>query len=527
MLWNIEFFTGEILEQQLSTQSALIVLVGGEASLEMDKPTRRMEQDVAYYCPADATFGVRSHGRGPLSLFVIHFAMYIGSSTERNHLAEADADRLLHGRDMLTVDSADRLSLWCRVMYDRFHSGDPLGRWRAGLEFQELLFEMISTDFLEADRGRIYGLERTKEYMDQHFEEELTIDKLAAIAKLSPKYYSDMFKKTYGLSATEYLAQIRMTRAKQLMLGSDRALKDVAHMVGYKDEFYFSRKFKKEIGLSPSAYIKTRKNKLALYGSSALLGYLTPLHMIPYAAPLHPKWSDKYYHLLGPDIPVHLDAYRQNHNRTANLDRLKQSRPELIVCSPGLETWEKETLMEIAPVHELPENSEGWEKQLRWLALLLDKNREAEQWIGSFRERLQDGKDELLANKIETPQKLLTARLHGQDLAFYRNQGMQEVLYDPMGLGGLFAGYEDVEGALKADEIRLWEADHILLLVRQDSETLEYWRRLQSAPDWLRIPAVQSGKLHRISSYPWREYSPVALEQMVEETVRIFSVNCP
>ena len=72
-----------------------------------------------------------------------------------------------------------------------------------------------------------------------------------------------------------------------------------------------------------------------MYGSTALLGYAMPLDFTPYAAPLHPKWSQHYYNMLGPDIPVHLDAYRQNHNKYANLEKLASARPELIVCAQG------------------------------------------------------------------------------------------------------------------------------------------------------------------------------------------------
>lgn len=81
MLWNIELLTEEILNHQLSTQAVLIVLLGGEASLEMDNRSRRMDRAAAYYCPAGGTFGVHSHGRGPLSALVMYFSMYEGSST--------------------------------------------------------------------------------------------------------------------------------------------------------------------------------------------------------------------------------------------------------------------------------------------------------------------------------------------------------------------------------------------------------------------------------------------------------------
>lgn len=528
-LWNIEVFNrkGTVLEQQLTTQPALIVLLGGEASLERDNRITRMGKEYAYFCPAHSTFGVSGHPGNLVSVAIMHFGFYEESALCRRQLEEADADKILQCTGEFTLSSGDRLSLSCRSIYDLFRSDHDLKQWRAQLDFQEMLHEMISLSSLHSKNEKKQGLERTKEYMDNHYNEELTMERLASIAELSPKYYMDIFKRTYGQSAMEYLAQVRMSKAKQLMLGSGRILKEVAHEVGYKDEFYFSRKFKKEFGLSPSAYIKKRKNKLAVYGSTSLLGFLMSLNMIPYAAPLHPKWSRYYYHKLGPDIPVHLDAYRLNHNKTANLEKLQWSQPELIVSSQALELWEKERLRQIAPVYELPPNSDGWQTQLLWLAQLLDKNAEAEQWIESFHQKQLSHRVEMNSNN-PTRQTLLTARLHLHQLDSHKNLGMREVLFENLDfLSPDLMNETGDNSPLTVEKIKLMDPDHILLLVRQDSETLEYWRKLQSSPDWMTIPAVREGKFHLLSSYPWREYSPIALEQMGEEAFKIFSGNCP
>ncbi|UNK17546.1 AraC family transcriptional regulator [Paenibacillus sp. N3/727] len=527
-LWNIEVFTleGMHLEQRLTLQPALVVLLGGEASLEREDRKNRMGKEFAYFCPGGTTFGINRHGVESVSVAVIYFNFY-KESLCRRQLEEADAEKILQYNGALTLSSADRLSLFCRSIYEHFRSDDDFKQWRAQLDFQELLQEMLFLGNLNVKSDKTQGLERSREYMDNHYHEELTIDQLAGMAELSPKYYMDMFKKTYSLSAMEYLAQVRMNKAKQLMLGSGRILKEVAHMVGYKDEFYFSRKFKKEFGLSPSAYIKKRKNKLAVYGSTSLLGYLLPLNIIPYAAPLHPKWSWNYYHNLGPDIPVHLNAFRQNHNKTGNLEKLELSQPELIICSQDLELWEKERLQQIAPVYELPEESVGWEEQLLWMAHLLDKNVEAQQWIESFYSKLRSFRHEIFREIKDRP-TLLTARLHDHELVSYRSHGIREVLFNNLDfLSPSLIGKMTDDVPLTVDKIKTMEADHIFLLVRQDSETLEYWRELQSSPDWMTIPAVREGRFHQISSYPWREYSPIALELMAEEAAKIFSGNCP
>ncbi|MFC7681277.1 AraC family transcriptional regulator [Paenibacillus sp. GCM10028914] len=528
-LWNIEVMKPEsVMEQQLTLQPVLIVLLKGVASLGRADRTTRMRKDTVYFCPSHTTFGVSGPDGNSVSVAILYFGFYeVSDFSSRKQLVEVNADTILLKESEFTLSSSDRLSLVCRSIYDHFHSEDDFEKWRSQLEFQEMLYELVTSSSLGTKGDKKKGLEQTREYIDNHYNEELTIDHLAKIADLSPKYFIDIFKKTYGQSAMEYLTEVRMSKAKQLMLGSSRILKDVAHMVGYKDEFYFSRKFKKEFGLSPSAYIKKRKNKLAVYGSSSLLGYLKPLNMVPYAAPLHPKWSKYYYHTLGPDIPVHLDGFRLNHNKNANLEKLHLSQPELIICSQGLELWEKERLQQIAPIYELPPDSEGWEYQLRWIAHLLDKDTEAERWIESYHTQLLSSRRET-ASTLRNRPTLLTARLHDYQLESHRSLGMEEVLFDNLQFTSpkwLENQVDDIP--LSTEMLKEIDADYIVMLVRQDSETLEYWRKLQSTSDWMMIPAVREGRFHLLPSYPWREYSPIALEQMVGEAIHIFSEECP
>ncbi|MGV7801935.1 AraC family transcriptional regulator, partial [Mycobacterium kansasii] len=69
------------------------------------------------------------------------------------------------------------------------------------------------------------ALERVKEYIEDHYDEDLTIEQLANLSELSPKYFVEVYKKTYGHSAMDYLAHVRLNKAKQLMLGSDSLLR--------------------------------------------------------------------------------------------------------------------------------------------------------------------------------------------------------------------------------------------------------------------------------------------------------------
>ncbi len=96
------------------------------------------------------------------------------------------------------------------------------------------------------------GLRRAKAYMDSHYAEPLTLERLGSIAGLSPKRFSERFTQAFGNRPLAYLIETRVRHATEL-LATDMLIKDIARTVGYDDQFYFSRIYKKYRGKSPEA----------------------------------------------------------------------------------------------------------------------------------------------------------------------------------------------------------------------------------------------------------------------------------
>jgi two-component system response regulator YesN len=100
-------------------------------------------------------------------------------------------------------------------------------------------------------------VDATKEYLENHYTEDITLEVLAEQVNISPQYFSKLIKKTTGFNFTDWLSMLRVKRAKELLTNSNLTVKEVCFMVGYKDPNYFSRIFKKRIGITPSEYVKT------------------------------------------------------------------------------------------------------------------------------------------------------------------------------------------------------------------------------------------------------------------------------
>lgn len=95
---------------------------------------------------------------------------------------------------------------------------------------------------------------KLKNYIDSHLDETLTLEKCNSITNLSTSQTIRSFRQTYGVPPYEYLNQQRIELAKVLLRGSLYSLQEIAQKIGFADQYYFSKYFKKRTGKSPKDY---------------------------------------------------------------------------------------------------------------------------------------------------------------------------------------------------------------------------------------------------------------------------------
>lgn len=103
----------------------------------------------------------------------------------------------------------------------------------------------------------------TKEYLEAHYTEDISLEDVATQVNVSPQYFSKLIKKNTGFNFIDWLSMMRVKKAKELFNSSNLSIKEVCYMIGYKDPNYFSRIFKKRVGITPSEYIKNINFKIS------------------------------------------------------------------------------------------------------------------------------------------------------------------------------------------------------------------------------------------------------------------------
>lgn len=96
-----------------------------------------------------------------------------------------------------------------------------------------------------------HTVDRIAEYVDAELPTELSLDRLAEVAMMSPFHFARSFKTTTGLAPHQYVIARRMDRAKRLLLGTREAVPDVAYAVGLSNLGHFRRMFRRHVGLNP------------------------------------------------------------------------------------------------------------------------------------------------------------------------------------------------------------------------------------------------------------------------------------
>ncbi|GGH23417.1 AraC family transcriptional regulator [Paenibacillus segetis] len=232
----------------------LIFFTGGKGNVVIGKKSYQLKEGMLFYICPDVLHSIEIDTEIPICFQSVHFS-YANVSFNEGKWSVCDEVQ------MLSLDAAQHLKDYYQIE-DLFKK--LLDCWNAklpGYEFMsktllQQLFIAIAQNVKKQNQNYATSLkiEKIIQYMNQHMNHRVTLTELADLVQLSSTYLSRAFKVVTGYSVIEYFNKMKMDKAKEMILEGDKKIKEVAGELGFTDEFYFSRIFKRIEGISPSEY---------------------------------------------------------------------------------------------------------------------------------------------------------------------------------------------------------------------------------------------------------------------------------
>lgn len=465
-------------------KGALFLAEGGRASLTVDGQNHIVETGESFWLSPGSLAGLQWEGAFRCSFLL--FACRRMERFGRQWLA-TEADWPKSAR--LTSEK-ESVEAWLSAT----GSSPPRDR----LELKHALRRWIDNEYRRQENGGGESAQSgdrestgsAEVYISEHYARELSVTELADRAGLSVNHFIRTFKARTSQTPAQYLLNLRMKKAKQLLFSTDK-IKTIARSVGYKDEHYFSRAFKKTEGMAPAYYMKHPERRIAAvyYG---LDDYLRTLGIAPVAALAHDRSSRDPDKSLPPngsetEKTVWLDA------SAIEYAKLNRAAPDLILTSSHLEAQER--LERIAPTVTVP-YTHDLARQLRHMGEILGRQQEAQEWIGRYLQSGQEMRRRL--NEYGANGTACYIRVGASLCRVYgRLNQTGALLYDDLGLS-LPKNFPIQEWAVTISQEQLvqFDADYLFIAVEPTPEAAGRMRAIAASEEWGSLRAVRAGRVY-------------------------------
>ncbi|MFC3804325.1 helix-turn-helix domain-containing protein [Cohnella sp. GCM10012308] len=391
---------------------------------------------------------------------------------------------------------------------------DELDQWDRQVRFQRLLLSLLR-DYRGAavcDHTVRQAVTQSVEYVRDHYAEPLTIGRLADMAATHRWRYTQLFKEETGQLPIDFLNTVRIDKAQELLLLTEDKLKEIAHAVGYSNEYYFNRKFKQKIGVTPGQY-RTRNSGRTRIFAPFLEDYLVALGVTPILQCTHRPWGRQdYLGLRGvPDFDIASDDWTV----------LSGHRPEFIILDDGYRRWGLERYSRISPVFKIPFNGEDWRFMLRSIGNVLGRQQQASEAIETLERQIADARHRL--GRLSGGQSVAVLRISGRSVALYGGSSSGytgPLLYRGLGLSepdivrSMAPGTRRID--LTPEQLEMLDADHLFVTFEgQDG------RELLDSSAWKSLRAVRANRVYEVDFMAWMNYGVLSHSRKIHDVLKV------
>lgn len=522
--------TSSLPTQKIHEEFAVLIgVAGGKAVLSIGDQNFELAEGTVMLLPAGADAALMADSLPPLHAYKLSIGIseqtisqYSGSMIRGSELIDGKNVRILQNEPGI-VAMLEELYLCRSPAYEARHVQNQM-------VFYRIIFELLSrTGRVPSDNGQP-SMERSIAYMENHFKDKITREQLAAMAGVSSSHYSILFKRLTGFSPQEYLSRLRVHRAVELLIGGSGTLREIAQKVGYKDEFYLSRRFKRQTGISPTAYHSVSPQRVAVM----LTPYASHLLLLGREPVLTISENGEYVHTAELPQPQAMRFINTDCTFEQLKSALLDTKADMIIAAGqhlhrhGLNP---EQLRAVAPVVDIPWMELGWKEHLRLIARAIRQSEKAEVWLAAFEQeekatrqlvRQCAAASEIVAILVLRPDGLLVYGARNVGYVIYHSLELRPPAKVEQLIKKLGTSFHSIP--IEPAELADYAGDRLLVIVFPDAKgSTAHADALFQSPYWRELSAVRQNKVHQLDVDEWIPYNPVSIRLQLQRAVTLFA----
>lgn len=279
-VYNDHFLFGELLQEpyecpECPSNTGLLIAAGGSCNYYVNGAKNQLDQDNVFFISRGSTLAVKSMGKGayPALLFfhsrlpdLVVFSLQYGGEV----LLEKPFDTLPYDFSFLERIHLDA-GIYTTVisLIGLGASCSSFAALQADITIRRLFEDLLMKNQNAYKRSQnIQALKAStrleifkristaKDWMEANFQDNATLENIAAIASMNSQHFLRMFKQVYSITPHQYLIDLKLKKARQLLEDNNMTISDICQSIGFESAFSFSVLFKKRFGMPPSHFRK-------------------------------------------------------------------------------------------------------------------------------------------------------------------------------------------------------------------------------------------------------------------------------
>lgn len=515
-LKNHEYQAGYRTRPFTIHRPAILFVISGTATIMLDDTAYKLHSGCSILLRPFSTFRLLNDSSRTVRLQYLHYQPLRHGKFQDSLQSSAILEGILQEQHPVQTSSAVTLHTLLTPLEQAFKEHGERGELRRQLHFLELLLHLQAQHQIQG-LSMSDTLQHTIDYMEENFAKPIALSELPVLAGMTPSSYCRAFKKLTGITPGNYLTRIRLLRAKELMSEGKTTLREIAQCVGYQDELYFSRVFKKTEGMSPSAYMKRKDRRIAVVSSYLLQDHLLALGIQPIAAPAYPT----YFHTPS-GFPSYLHDRLQGTaalpaERPLNFSDVVRLAPDMIIkteslINPNDRQWK--TSPHTIFIHP----SACWEQYLREIAGRVSKEQTADRIIERMARVEEEARMQLAP--ITSRGTWIIIRLLPGDCRLYgrKEHALTDLIYQRLGFQPDARIQHGFYQSLAFEDVLQLNPEQILIMWSETQEIVQAYKDER----WLSLQAVRNNRVFIPDSREWDPWGPIGREVMIQEMVHYF-----